>query len=38
MKGIVSQIFPAGMFAEFAIIQVDFGNGHHGQFTLDQLK
>jgi hypothetical protein len=38
MKGIVSQIFPAGMFAEFAIIQVDFGNGHHGQFTQDQLK
>ena len=35
--GKVKIMYPAGMFTEFAIIQVDHGNGNHGQYTEDQL-
>jgi hypothetical protein len=38
MKGIIAHIWPAGMFTDFTIIQVDHGNGKHGQFPIEQIK
>jgi hypothetical protein len=38
MKGIIAHIWPAGMFTDFTIIQVDHGNGRHGQFPIEQIK
>jgi hypothetical protein len=36
--GIITQIYPEGVYAPFTIIQVNYENGNAGQFTEEQLE